>query len=259
MSSRSTWRAWGAVATVLTIGIGCFIGWTVLESPPEKQEYNRQRYSLTARKLIVDAREGHGEIEVMAGRDGEVTVERAVSWDRFRPTAKESWRDGALTITLGCPPEPPGPGWVLCRADYRIRVPSDVDLEVVSDDGDVDVSGVQGDLRLFANQGNVTVSDASGDLTVRTEVGQVLAAGLRCSEVDVQGRAGDLTLAFVRVPSNVSAVILDGSIALDLPDEGVYRVNADVTSGRKRVRVPVGDVAPSTITARVARGSLLIH
>ncbi|GAA4050458.1 DUF4097 family beta strand repeat-containing protein [Nonomuraea soli] len=258
MTSRKTWVAWGAVATAIALAAGVFVGWVLLERPPSQEVTAQQTYPLTAADLALNAVRGPGEVQVFAGRPGEVRVERKVRWDRAEPRVVQTYEGGELRLELECPRSTHLTG-SLCEADYRVWVPPKTRLRADVGDGLLAVTGIHGALQLTAADGTVMVSDASGALTLRTRSGSVVAAGLRSPEVDVQSLVGDVTLDFAGVPEKVSAILTEGTIALDVPDEGRYRVVSDVTRGGETVDVATSEAATSVITARVTEGSLRIR
>ena len=63
-----------------------------------------------------------------------------------------------------------GPGG---SVDYRITLPSTVQLEAKTVNGRVDVVGVSGDLRVSSVNGSVTVTDAEGEVRASTVNGKI--------------------------------------------------------------------------------------
>lgn len=260
MSSRRTWRAWGTFSTAVTLTLGCFGGWMLLERPPDKSESSSQSFPVKAGKLTLDMLAGDGDVEVLTGQPGEARVERVLRWDRTKPKVEQSWEGGdTLRVAVTCPDTRGISLSTNCSADYRVWVPPDAAVTAKVGSGGLTVTGVHGELDLMVSDDDVRVSDVSGPLTVRARDAQVIASGLRSPTIDIQGREGKMMLVFVGVPTKVTAILDDGSLMIDLPDEGLYRVNGDVTDGSRTIDVETSDGAPSTIVARVASGSLRIR
>lgn len=256
MSSRTTWRSWGAFGTMVALAAGCFGGWLLLERPSEKIETSRQSYPVKEGRISLDMLAGRGTVEVLAGRPGEVQVERVLTWDRAKPQVTQSWERDTLKVGVVCPTRQR----TACSADYRVLVPPDAAVTAAVGNGPLAVTGVHGKLDLTVTKDDdVLVSDVSGALKIRSRDGRVVASGLRSPTVDVQVREGELTLAFAGVPTAVTAVLVDGSLSIDVPDEGLYRVIGDVTDGARTIDVETADSAPSTIIARVSSGNLRIR
>ena len=62
----------------------------------------------------------------------------------------------------------------LLRLEFEeIRLPDDVDLELLTDSGDLDVSGTRANVRAITGAGDVTVFGADAGLVVRTDFGDL--------------------------------------------------------------------------------------
>ncbi|MEV0586906.1 hypothetical protein [Nonomuraea sp. NPDC050310] len=123
-------------------------------------------------------------------------------------------------------------------------------------DGDLTVTGLRGALHLTVPRGDVALSEISGPTVARVGEGSLVALGVRSPTVEVHGDEGLLSLAFASVPQRVEAVLGQGSLSVDLPDEGLYRVEGGVVEGSERIDVAIREAAPSMVIARVTEGSL---
>ncbi|MEV0586907.1 hypothetical protein [Nonomuraea sp. NPDC050310] len=123
MISRGRWLGWGAFATAVALLLGCFAGWLWLERPPEQTLRSTATYRSEGQALTLDTSAGHGRVEIAAGRPGEIRVERTLAWDRARPQASQTWRDGVLSAARApawsrCPPAAPPTTASGCRRNW---------------------------------------------------------------------------------------------------------------------------------------------
>ena len=61
-----------------------------------------------------------------------------------------------------------------CRVTYRIEVPRDLDIDVTTDDGRINVSNVDGDLTIDSDNGSIELSGVSGAITVDSDNGSIV-------------------------------------------------------------------------------------
>ena len=88
----------------------------------------------------------------------EISVEAEVS-DGLRDTG---FRHEVVGSTLELHGSCPSIGSMWCRVTYRIEVPRDLDIDVDTDDGRVDVSNVDGDLSSTRTTARSSCPDVSG-------------------------------------------------------------------------------------------------
>jgi DUF4097 and DUF4098 domain-containing protein YvlB len=167
------------------------------------------------------------------------------------------------------------------RTEYRILVPVETSVTVVSDEADVVVRGVHGDVSVNVNhgraeahdvRGNVSLDSSSGDLLLESSVGRALLDSgpgrvtVRRFEgpVEVETVAGAVTLAdlsssSVRVTTSAGTIdysgplsddaVLDfatqrGDVALRLPPETSASFEVGTVSGQFETTFDLGGVTP---------------
>jgi DUF4097 and DUF4098 domain-containing protein YvlB len=125
------------------------------------------------------------------------------------------------------------------RADYQINVPSDAELQIHNDSGNVNVASVLGDMNVETIGAGVDLEDTGGYLTVKTVGGSVQC--IRCAgQIEVSSISGNFRLVDMR-SYRVSAQTTSGNILFDaqfLPN-GTYRLKD--YSGAIEVRFSPGD------------------
>ena len=118
-------------------------------------------------------------------------------------------------------------------ADYALRIPAGGSVEVESEAGDVEVSGLSGNVTVRAEAGDVTVRDVGGAVTVEAPQGDVTLSDVSTDtgQAELEVGSGDVTLENV-VVGTLEARVEAGDVTLS----GRF-------SGGGRVFVETGDIA----------------
>ncbi len=205
----------------------------------------------------LEARAECGDVTVREGPEGVVRVRGRV-WvsgprDEVQDVLAAVERQPPIEqigSTIRISDLPPQPEWDNCAIgfDWWIEVPSDTEVQVKVDSGDVEIVGLQGPVVAKLDSGDVELTRIAGEVEVQVDSGDVDARQL-------QGRArfdldsGDLALQDVRGP--VRAVVDSGDVdladlgpELDLSvDSGDVSLASAVPDGaRWRIEVDSGDV-----------------
>ncbi|HMV65470.1 MAG TPA: hypothetical protein PKA64_01375 [Myxococcota bacterium] len=195
--------------------------------------------------------------------EGSVTVHAAaspvvqaeLSWrGEVQPEFETRLAGETLIVTTGCPQEARA-----CHVDLDVKVPEDVDVDVVATEGDVlldgiagviDVEVLDGDLtlseiagntRLSVPKGGVDMSAVSGRLELTVPEGQVYATELASPTFDLRGANEPVELEWAEQPDLVKVTTERGDITVRLPD-GDY----DVVTTTRRGTVSVTGINNST-------------
>jgi hypothetical protein len=196
----------------------------------------RTTLSSPVHEIIVRA--DAGDVDVRAGLTGDVVLTRRDAWVVDRPTVSEHYADGVLTIKTRCG----GLKAVLrCRSDLRIDAPPEVDVQVRTEAGDVDLRGLSG---------RADVQTASGDIrTHRLEPVTVRAAT----------DAGNVSLDLFGEPVRTEAESNGGNVRVTVP-YGPYHVDATTTAGNVKVEGLIrDDLAPQAIDALTNAGDITVR
>jgi hypothetical protein len=136
------------------------------------------------------------------------------------------------------------------QIDYRIRVPSAIDLDINAGRGPISIAAVEGDVRLTAADSETTLNLSGGSLAVTIATGKVnLTVPLRSwrrGGVDIRLAAGEITL---ELPSGFSAD-LDGEIL----QAGEINYSYPGLESREKP-----GLTPRTMKARAGAGGAFIH
>jgi hypothetical protein len=188
------------------------------------------------RKLVVRA--DSGNVDVRAGLTGDVVVQRHDAWLVDRPTVHETYADGVLTIDARCG----GLKAVLrCRSDLQVDAPPEIDVQIKTQSGDVDLRGL------------------SGRADIETDSGDIRTHRLEPVTVRAMTDAGDVSLDLFGQPARTEAESDAGDVHVTVP-YGQYRVDANADGGSTKVEGLIrDDLAPQAIVALTQVGDIVVR
>jgi hypothetical protein len=139
-------------------------------------------------------------------------------------------------------------------ADYALRMPAGGSVEIESEAGDVEVSGLTGNVKVAAEAGDVTIGSVGGGVNVSVPQGDVTIANVNTdtggAELDVG--SGDVLLEDL-ILGTLEAGVEAGSVTLSGRFSGDGRVS--VGTGDIIAKLPAEDTRDLTLQTRV--GSVL--
>lgn len=135
-------------------------------------------------------------------------------------------------------------------ADYVLRVPAGSSVEVASEAGDVEVSGLSGDLSIEASAGDVSVRKAKGSVKVEAQAGDVDVSEMRTDTggAEIEVGSGDVTLRNL-VVGTLETSVDAGDVALSGRFSGGGRVS--VKTGDIIAQLPPEDTRDLTLETEV--------
>ena len=139
-------------------------------------------------------------------------------------------------------------------ADYALRVPTGGSVEVESEVGDVEVSGISGNVTVSAEAGDVRVRDLGGDVEVQAPRGDVSVADVNTDtgSANLEVGVGDVSLEDLILGTG-QASLEAGDVILSGRFSGGGRIT--VETGDVIARLPPDDTRDLTLETRV--GSVL--
>jgi hypothetical protein len=139
-------------------------------------------------------------------------------------------------------------------ADYALRMPAGGSVEIESESGDVEVSGLTGNIRVDAEAGDVTIDGVGGGVDVSAPQGDVTIANVNTDtgEAELDVGSGDVFLEDL-ILGTLEAGVEAGSVTLSGRFSGDGRVS--VETGDIIARLPAEDTRDLTLQTRV--GSVL--
>lgn len=159
----------------------------------------------------------NGAVEVRGGGGDEIAVRTVLTESSEGDASSTIEPDGDRLVVTG---ECDGGWWERCSVGFVVTVPSDFDVDVETDNGRVEVDGIDGDVRIETDNGRIDATD--------------LGATTAAARTD----NGRIVLGFDLAPTSVEAHSDNGAITVRLPDDGVaYDVDADSDRGAVDVDV----------------------
>jgi DUF4097 and DUF4098 domain-containing protein YvlB len=139
-------------------------------------------------------------------------------------------------------------------ADYTLRVPTGGSVEVESEVGDVEVSGISGNVTVSAEAGDVRVTDVGGDVEVQTPRGDISVSDVKTDtgSANLEAGVGDVSLEDL-ILGTLEASVEAGDVILSGRFSGGGRIT--VQTGDIVARLPPDDARDLTLETRV--GSVL--
>jgi hypothetical protein len=149
------------------------------------------------------------------------------------------------------------------KADYRVRVPANTDLEVNAGRGTVKVNGVEGAIRISQTEGDAALTMTGGVISATVAAGNVLLSipvrSWRGSGADIRVAAGSLTIELpAGFNGDIDADVLRSGKIEDLYGALVSREKPGITPTVMRARAGAGGaffkftVGAGTMTIRKA-------
>ena len=135
-------------------------------------------------------------------------------------------------------------------ADYDLRVPAGSSVDIESEAGDVEVSGLTGNVRVAAEAGDVTIGNVGGGVNVSVPQGDVTVANVNTDTggAELEVGSGDVFLEDL-ILGTLEASVEAGSVTLSGRFSGDGRVS--VETGDIIARLPAEDTRDLTLQARV--------
>jgi len=118
---------------------------------------------------------------------------------------------------------------------YRLHVPRNAELQLISTNGGINVRGTRGDLELETSNGGLNLDDVGGRVRGKTTNGGV---DLRLTGQEWQGEGVELRTS-------------NGGVKLRVPDDYNAHIETGTVNGRVQVDFPV------TVHGRIDRELLL--
>lgn len=240
-----------AVAVGLVPGVAGCGGTDVAGAPVE-----RKAFPFSGPSLTVDSEDG--EVVLVPADVAGVEVTRQVDgWVVFGDGPEAHWRmeGGTLTLRVEC-------GAVVedCAARYEVRVPRDVVVTVVADNGAVSAESPVSALTVRAGSGDVIVRDARGPLDLYSAVGALRVERAASGVVAARSDNGDVHLGPRGAPGRVGGRSSHGDVVVEPPSAaGPYAVDAGSGSGEATSEVPRDPDSFRTVTAFSENGDVAVR
>jgi DUF4097 and DUF4098 domain-containing protein YvlB len=131
--------------------------------------------------------------------------------------------------------------WGNHRVDITIQMPREGSVNLHTDDGKIDLSGLKGAMELRSGDGSETLENVDGKLHATTGDGHIRASG-RFDELDVKTGDGNLEVSAGAGSSLATGWKLqsgDGSVSLEVPANLAADVDLHTGDGHIDVDIPI--------------------
>jgi hypothetical protein len=181
--------------------------------------------------LVLDVADGDVEV-IGAGRRPQVAVTRV---ERFSfghgPRLERDVRDGVVTLRSRCPTAVVG----RCAVGFRVTVPDNLPVTVITDDGDV------------------RFHDYRGSADIETDSGAVRLSAICGFQFSARTSSGPIATEAACAPQELSLRTRTGSITASVPG-GRYRLDVS-TAGDRHIGSGISAANDAPFTLRVLSGT----
>jgi DUF4097 and DUF4098 domain-containing protein YvlB len=107
-----------------------------------------------------------------------------------------------------------GKGESGCSVSYELKVPFQIDLNLITTNGEINIQGISGRVRMQSTNGEITAEDIKGFV--------------RCKTTN-----GSIRVGFIQIPGDdeISFKTTNGSVTLYLPSDYAGSVDLETTNG----------------------------
>ena len=225
LSTRRGLVAGGLVLTAVLVGVAGLMAVNAMARQTVREEHS---YAFTGKMVAVDA--VIGDVHIVPGKAGQINVARQLTYGLRRPFVEERIDGEIFRVS-----DRPCSAAFACDVRWLLQVPRDVEVEVATQSGSINVSGMSNTLKLVSETGSVRVDAPSGKLvTIRSKTGSVTAQNIRSEQVVAISAEGAVSLTF-RAPPSLVVGRSDGNVGVVLPDgDESYRIEAKSSQDRLR-------------------------
>ncbi|MFA3792904.1 DUF4097 domain-containing protein [Aliiglaciecola sp. SL4] len=141
------------------------------------------------------------------------------------------------------------------RAEYRITLPKNFDLELHTSGGSIEIDDLIGDIDAHSSGGHINVGNISGDVLLKTSGGSIKTKEIN-GEIDAHTSGGSIRVTMTKQPNkNAELSTSGGSITAYLLDTVAIDIDASTSGGRVRSDFDVdGRVKKQSIRGEINGG-----
>lgn len=248
------WLPIGSVLAVFALGFGTFNIVSVLAHEEVTETAAFEAAGLEALRVRSD----NGTVEILGGDRDDVALTAHVSHGLRRTTTSAEVRGDTLVVESDCPGFP----MVWCSVDYRLEIPDDLDVDVDTRNGRIEIRDVHGHVDVQSSNGPIDLARLDGPVDARTSNGPVEARGLRGERASVATSNGPVALSFAEPPTSVQVATSNGPVEIILPEDPdvAYSIDADTNFvGRTDIGVRTDPTSDRSIAASTSNGSVTVR
>jgi hypothetical protein len=251
LSTRRGLVAGGLVLTALLVGVAGLVAVNAMARQTVREEHI---YAFTGKMLAIDA--VIGDVHIVPGKAGQLGVARRLTYGLRRPFVEERIDGDVFRVA-----DRPCNAALDCEVRWLLQVPRDIDVEVTTQSGSINVSGMSNTVKLVTDTGSVRVDAPSGKLlTIRSRTGSVSAQNIRSEQVVATSTKGAVSLTFRAPPSLVVGRSETGNVGVVLPDgDESYRIEAKSSQdGSRTVTAKDSPDSRRRINVRSSKGDVSV-
>jgi hypothetical protein len=245
--------AGGLVLTAILVGVAGLVAVNAMARQTVREEHT---YGFTGAELSIDT--AIGDVHIVPGKAGQITVARRLTYGLRRPFVEERIDGDTFRVTdRRCTAD----AAFACEIRWLLQVPRDVDVEVTTQTGSINVSGMSGTVKLVSETGSVRVLAPSGKLvTLRSRTGAVTAQNVSSEQVVATSIKGPVSLTFREPPALVVGRSETGRVGVVLPDgDESYRIEANSSQdGSRTVTAKDDPESRRRINVRSSKGDVSV-
>lgn len=205
-----------------------------------KASSSEETYEVPGEIKTIDLRGRLGAVEVVAGGGG-VRVTEHREYSGTAPQTSHRTDGGTLhLLDKGCEAQDKGKNGKTCETRYRIEAPAGVSLKIGMDGGPITITGITGPLDVTTDLGQINGTGLAGDTRVRTN-------------------GGDVDLRYGTAPASLDSTNKLGSTTVYLPSAAAYRFEVTVELGNKTIDLPSRPDADHRIKLTAQGGDITVR
>ena len=246
------------IGLAMTAAIVGFAGLVAVNAMARQTVREEHTYAFTGSTVSIEA--DLGDVQIVPGRPGEITVARRLTYGLRRPVVEERVDGDTFRVRdRRCTAEPAFP----CQVRWLLQIPRDLSVDVQTRAGSITVSGLSGRVKLVSVTGSVRALAPTGKLlTLRSNTGSVTGQSVGSDQVVATSNTGAVTVTFRAPPSLVVGRSETGRVGVVLPDgNDSYRISAKSQDGSKTVALSGATDEPDArrrIDIRSTRGDVSV-
>jgi hypothetical protein len=246
---RVLWKVLAGVLVVTGLAFGTYQVIVLLSHEERTEAQTLPAADLTAVHITNES----GQVRIVGTDGDEVAVTAKIS-DGLRATGERRDVVGRVLELEGtCP----NFGSDFCSVDYELQVPRHLDLVLNSENGSIEVTGIDGALEVDGDNGSIELSQIGGEIRVSNDNGRITATALRSSNVEAENDNARIELEFATPPMTLIARNDNASIEIVVPDtpEG-YRVEPQNDNGSVNIDVRQRSDSPRSMVVENDNASI---
>ena len=251
VGTMGTERRFGvAISLALILGGG----WWAAAELTGSTATERMAFPVQGSSLVLEASDA--DVEIRSGDVSRITVERKTERNVFSSEPIEKYEDGKLELQdTGC-------GFLSfgsCDTGYVVVVPQDLAVKAENTSGDLTVTDLSKGADLRTSSGGIEIRAVGGEVRLNTSSGGIEGQDLGDGRYAAEVSSGDIELEFRTAPASVDAESSSGDVAIRVPGDDTYAVDAGTSSGDTESSLKQDPAAPRKIRAKTSSGDITLE